>query len=108
MRSIELVWYTLEASLAKSLPMGGLRNLSVSAAFIGVAVTILVIAAEVPYSPGTLHALISVVPVGKGIDECYRAGSACLSEMTIYVNLSNTMSSPVYVTMVYVNGFRST
>ena len=84
--------------------MGDLRDLSVSAAFIGVAVAILVIAAEVPYSPGTLHAQISVVPIGKGVVECYRTGSARLPEVAIYVNLSNTKSSPVYVTSVYVNG----
>ena len=85
--------------------MGGLRDLSVSAAFIGVAVAILVIAAEMPYSPGTLHVQISsVVPVGKGVVGCYRTGSARLPEVAIYVNLSNTKSSPVYVTSVYVNG----
>ena len=86
--------------------MGGLRDYSVSAAFIGVAVAILVIAAEMPYSPGTLHAQISVVPVGKGVVECYRAGSARLPEVAIFVNLSNTKSSPVYVTAVFVNGVR--
>ena len=75
-----------------------------SATFIGVEVAILVIAAEMPYSPGTLHAQISVVPVGKGVVECYRTGSARLAEATIFVNLSNTKSSPVYVTSISVNG----
>ena len=84
--------------------MGGLRDVSISAAFIGVAVAILLIAAEIPYGPVTLHALISVVPVGKGVVECYRTGSARLPEVAIYVNLSNTKSSPVYVTAVFVNG----
>ena len=84
--------------------MGGLRDLSISAVFIGVAVAILVIAAEIPYSPSVPHALISVVPVGKGVVKYYRAGSARMSEAAIFVNLSNTKSSPVYVTAVYVNG----
>mgnify|MGYP001772620532 CR=1 FL=1 len=84
--------------------MGGLRDYSVSAAFIGVAVAILLIAAEIPYGPVTLHAQISVVPVGKGVVKCYRAENAHLPEIAIYVNLSNTKSSPVYVTSVYVNG----
>lgn len=83
--------------------MGGLRDYSISAAFIGVAVAILVIAAEMPYYPGVLHAELSVVPVGKGVVKYYNT-STRLPEVTIYVNLSSTKSSPVYVSMVYVNG----
>ena len=84
--------------------MGGLRDVSISAVFIGVAVVILIIAAEIPYSLSMPHALISVVPVGKGVVKYYRAGSARMPEVAIYVNLSNTKSSPIYVTTVCVNG----
>ena len=84
--------------------MESLRDLSVSATFIGVEVAILVIAAEMPYSLGTLNAQVSVVPVGKSVVKCYMAGIAHLPEVAIYINLSNTKSSPVYVASVYVNG----
>ena len=83
--------------------MGGLRDYSISAAFIGVAVAILLIAAETPYYPGVLHAELSVAPVGKGVVKYYNT-STRLPEVVIYVNLSSTKSSSVYVTAVYVNG----